>query len=134
MFNFLTHSNHGFDERQMVTSGCCPVPEHTTKARCCNNDRLQDFLSLHVVVAAVQGTSTRPERIPATLAGLQELNGKILQDLQQQLQTHLTQAQKALRAQVGCHHASLLVDINLSKCCVLAQIACPDPLLPFADM
>lgn len=97
---------------------------------------LQDFLSLHVVAAAVQGMSTRPERIPATLAGLQELNGKILQDLQQQLQTHLTQAQKALRAQV-CHDASLLIDTFLSKCRVLGQIlknlARTDPLLPFAD-
>ena len=48
----------------------------------------------------LQGGSTRPERIPATLTALQELNSKILQDLQQQLQDHLVASHKQLRAQV----------------------------------
>ena len=48
----------------------------------------------------MQGGSTRPDRIPATLGGLQELNSKTLQELQQQLQAHLTAAHQELRAQV----------------------------------
>ena len=47
-----------------------------------------------------QSGSTRPERIPNTLAGLQELNSKALQALQQQLQAHLSAAHQELRAQV----------------------------------
>ncbi|DBB04647.1 TPA: hypothetical protein ACH3X1_012711 [Trebouxia sp. C0004] len=50
--------------------------------------------------APAEGGSTRPERIPATLTALQELNSKILQDLQQQLQDHLAASHKLLRAQV----------------------------------
>lgn len=52
----------------------------------------------------VQSGSTRPERIPASLAGLQQVNSKTLQDLQQHLQAHLTAAQKELRAQVTLLH------------------------------
>ncbi|KAL0033057.1 hypothetical protein WJX79_000382 [Trebouxia sp. C0005] len=50
--------------------------------------------------APAEGGSTRPERIPATLTALQELNSKILQDLQQQLQDHLAACYKQFRAQV----------------------------------
>ena len=49
----------------------------------------------------MQSVSTRPDRIPATLAGLQDLNSQILQSLQQQLQDHLTASHKHLRAQVS---------------------------------
>ena len=52
----------------------------------------------------VQSGSTRPERIPASLAGLQQVNSKTLHDLQQHLQAHLTAAQKELRAQVTLLH------------------------------
>ena len=48
----------------------------------------------------MQSGSTRPERIPTTLGGLQELNSITLQGLQQQLQAHLTAAHQELRAQV----------------------------------
>ena len=52
------------------------------------------------ILWGIQGGSTRPERIPATLTALQELNSKILQDLQQQLQDHLAVSHKQFRAQV----------------------------------
>jgi hypothetical protein len=52
------------------------------------------------ILWVLQGSSTRPERIPASLTALQELNSKILQDLQQQLQDHLAASHKQFRAQV----------------------------------
>ena len=53
-----------------------------------------------ILFQMMQTGSTRPERIPSTLAGLKELNSKTLQELQQQLQAHLTAAHQELRAQV----------------------------------
>ncbi|KAL0037016.1 hypothetical protein WJX77_009443 [Trebouxia sp. C0004] len=50
--------------------------------------------------APAEGSSTRPERIPASLTALQELNSKFLQDLQQQLQDYLAASHKQFRAQV----------------------------------
>lgn len=63
-------------------SAACPMSQHSN------------------TVWGIQGGSTRPERIPATLTALQELNSKILQDLQQQLQDHLAACHKQFRAQV----------------------------------
>ena len=57
-------------------------------------------ISIIVSSQMMQSGSTRPERISTSLAGLQELNSKTLQELQQQLQAHLTAAHQELRAQV----------------------------------
>lgn len=61
---------------------------------------LQCNTAILTVAQLMQSGSTRPERIPSTLAGLQELHRKTLQELQQQLQAHLTAAHQELRAQV----------------------------------
>lgn len=62
---------------------------------------LRQCAVLEAQLCTMQSASTRPDRIPASLAGLQELNSKTLQAVQQQLQDHLTAAHKQLRAQAN---------------------------------
>lgn len=74
----------------------------------------------------MQSVSTRPKRIPASLAGMQEVNSKTLQEVQQQLQAHLTAAQRELRAQVALMPAGCLEGsaASFTLCTALCGMGC----------
>lgn len=83
------------------TIGCLGVLAISSARNCSANT------AIFTVAHMMQSGSTRPERIPSTLAGLQELHRNTLQGLQQQLQAHLTAAHQELRAQVMLSLAGL---------------------------
>ena len=106
----------------MSTTGCLGVPAVCSAPSCNANT------AIFTVAHMMQSGSTRPERIPSTLAGLQELHKKTLQELQQQLQAHLTAAHQELRAQVmlllgswGCGRGDQEEQVGLCGATVIAK-------------
>lgn len=97
----VTHGKHAMAfEHSSTSMGISWLYMSTTGCLVCLQLAVHKPALIIAVAHVMQSGSTRPERIPATLAGLQELHRKTLQELQQQLQAHLTAAHQELQAQV----------------------------------